>query len=121
MSADEVLTDAPVIHDSTVIQWSVVDSETGGCMFTDERRDRAEEWLERLHRSRPNLVLERREVRTRSEVWHGQREIVPWSSRCEWVAAQEPDGSISPAWCMEHKHDEGTPVPAEHVRGKGSL
>lgn len=99
------------------VRWSIFDPETEGYLFTGDRVD-AERWMQRLWKLRPAAVLQRQEVRSVSQTWFSDPEVVPWEAPCDWIAEGDGTGKqIGDAWCMAHKHREGTPVPAEYVRG----
>lgn len=99
------------------VEWMVYDPETDGYLFGGDRVD-CERWMERLCRSRPTVVLVREDVRTVSQTWRSNRQVIPWHSPCDWIAEGDAAGNqIGPSWCTRHKHREGEPVPAEHIHG----
>lgn len=111
-------TAAPVVTDEMQEHWGVYDTETERALLTDRSRAEAERRLEHLAKKNPNVTLVRRMVRVRTEKWHDEIEVIPWHTRCNWIAQGDNDGrQVGDAWCFAHKHSEGTPVPPEHIRG----
>lgn len=110
---------APKVTERTFAEWGIRNGDgPGAIMFGGESREDVERRMLVQAKRLPNAVLITREIHERIERIETPIAVVPWHSPCDWIAEGDESGKqIGPSWCMAHKHGEGTPVPAEHIRG----